>query len=163
MSQARSPLRHLEGALGWAIVGMLLTYGLVNLIGFISPFWAAWRHEAYYTESLTLLHAWQPITPWFSLCFLVAGWHLALAMRSMLARVAVFAVYALVPVAMIGSRFAQRAVQQADTPVPPQLPAVFSMVAGLYLALALMAFLALAWWTLRRTNRPIVAEEGAAR
>ena len=64
---------------------------------------------------------------------------------------------------MIGSRFAQRAVQQADTPVPPQLPAVFSMVAGLYLALALMAFLALAWWTLRRTNRPIVAEEGAAR
>lgn len=154
----KSPLRRLQGSLGWSIAGLLLTYGLINLIGFVSPFWAAWKYPGDLYASRNLLVAWQPITPWFSLCFVMAGWHLAMAMRSLPARGAVLVVYALVPVAMVGSSIARRVIEESGTPVPPQGSLIFAMMAGAYLAFAAITFLALAWWTLRSSNRPLVAE-----
>ena len=158
MIDSNPPLRRLQSALAWSLIGLLLTYGLINLIGFISPFWAVWRYPGDLHASMNLLHAWQPITPWFSLCFLVAGWHLAMAMRSLPARAAVFVLYALVPVAMIGSSVARRVMEQAGTPSPPQGPAIFNMMAVAYLAVTAVTILALAWWILRRSNRSLVAE-----
>src|SRR3546814_17678403 len=70
-------LQHVQRALGWCLVGVLLTYVLINAIGFVSPFWGLWRRPGDPGASSSLLHAWQQITPWFSICFAVAAWHLA--------------------------------------------------------------------------------------
>ena len=48
--------------------------------------------------------------------------------------------------------------EQAETPIPPQGPAIFNMMAVAYLAVAAVTILALAWWILRRSNRSLVAE-----
>ena len=154
--KAAGRFRHVQAALGWALAGLLLTRVLIYFIGFVSPFWGVWRYPGKLYVSHNLLEAWQPITPWFSVCFAVAGWHLAMAMRSLPARVGVVAMYALVPVAVIGSSFARRAIEAADAPVPPQGPALFAMLSGSYLMFATVAFVGLAWWSIRRTNQAVV-------
>src|SRR3546814_6784594 len=58
-------LRHVQRALGWCLVGLLLTYVLINAIGLVSPFWGLWRHPGDPGASSSLLNAWQSITPWF--------------------------------------------------------------------------------------------------
>lgn len=152
-NHAESNFRHVERALGWALAGLLLTHVLINAIGLISPFWGALLHPDEPRVSMDLLEAWQPVTPWFSICFAVAGWHLAGAARSAVARVGIVALFALVPVAIIGASFARRAIEQAGTPIPPQGPALFNMVGGMYAGFAAIAFIALAWLAIRRTNR----------
>src|SRR3546814_18821756 len=79
-------LQHVQRALGWCLVGVLLTYVLINAIGFVSPFWGLWRRPGDPGASSSLLHAWQQITPWFSICFAVAAWHLARTVQAMAAR-----------------------------------------------------------------------------
>src|SRR3546814_10270113 len=56
-------LQHVQRALGWCLVGVLLTYVLINAIGFVSPFWGLWRRPGDPGASSSLLHAWQQITP----------------------------------------------------------------------------------------------------
>src|SRR3546814_12192730 len=36
-------LQHVQRALGWCLVGVLLTSVLLNDLGFVSPFWGLWR------------------------------------------------------------------------------------------------------------------------
>lgn len=66
--------------------------------------------------------------------------------------------FALVPVAIIGARFARDAIEQAGTPIPPQLPSVFFMVSGMYLLFAATAFIALVWWSVRPARSPLADE-----
>ena len=122
-------LKHVQRALGWCLVGLLLTYALINVIGFASPFWGLWRHPGDPGASLSLLHSWQPITPWFSICFAVAAWHLARTVRATVARVGIVAMGVLVPVAHIGSSYAGLAMAQANAPGTPQLSAAVVMLA----------------------------------
>lgn len=153
-------LKHVQGALGWCLVGLLLTYALINVIGFVSPFWGLWRHPEDPGASLGLLHSWQPITPWFSICFAVAAWHLARTTRSMVARVGIVAMGVLVPVAHIGSSFASRAVEQTGSPVPPPLPAALDVLANAYLGLAALVFVVLVWRVVRRVNGLLESQAG---
>lgn len=147
-----SQLKHVQSALGWCLIGLLLTYLIINVIGFISPFWGHWLHPEDPGASLRLLHLWQPITPWFAVCFAVAAWHLAMTCQAIAARVCIIAMGALVPVAHIGSGFARRAMEQAASPVPPQLPAAMNMLANAYLGFTALAFIALIWRAVRQSN-----------
>lgn len=148
-------MRHVQSTLGWSLIGFLVTSVLINVIGFISPLWGQWMHPDDLYASLDLLHLWQPITPWFSVCFVIAAWHLAMTTRASAARVCVIAMGALVPVAYVGSSFARRAMAQADSPVPPQLPAAISVFATAYLWLAALVFLALVWRAVREANNSL--------
>src|SRR3546814_19294613 len=67
-------LKHVQRALGWCLVGVLLTYVLINDIGLVSPFWGLWRRPGNPGASSILLHAWQQITPPSSISFAVAPW-----------------------------------------------------------------------------------------
>lgn len=148
-------LQHVQRALGWCLVGVLLTYVLINAIGFVSPFWGLWRRPGDPGASSSLLHAWQQITPWFSICFAVAAWHLARTVQAMAARIGILAMGALVPVAHIGSSFARRAIDEAGSPVSPALPAAMDVLADAYLGLAALVFVALIWRAVRQSNRSL--------
>lgn len=150
-----SQLKHVQSALGWCLIGLLLTYVLINAIGFISPFWSYWRHPEDLYGRLSVLHFWQQITPWFAVFFAVAAWHLALTVQSTVARICIIAAGALIPVAFIASSFARRAVEQATSPVPPQVPALINMVANAYLELGGIAFIALVWRAVRQSNNSL--------
>lgn len=65
-------------SLGWFMAGLILTTGLVNLFGFASPFYGHMTGS----ESRALLSVGQLVTPWFGVCFAVAFWILARAMKS---------------------------------------------------------------------------------
>lgn len=145
-------LKHVQGALGWCLVGLLLTYALINVIGFASPFWGLWRYPGDPHASHGLLHFWQPVTPWFSICFVVAAWHLVKTVRATVARVGIVAMGVLVPVAHIGSSYAGLAMAQADAAATPQLSAAVVMLAEAYLGLAALAFVALAWRAVRESR-----------
>src|SRR5690606_26097942 len=119
--------------------GLLLIFLLPNIVGFVSPFWAYWAHPGDLHASRNLLHFWQPVFPWLSAFFLVAAWHLSLTFQSTLARVGVVVLGVLIPVAHVGASFAHRAMQQADTPVPSQLPAIAAVIANAYLGFAALA------------------------
>src|SRR3546814_12493511 len=98
-------LQHVQRALGWCLVGVLLTYVLINAIGFVSPFWGLWRRPGDPGASSSLLPAWQQITPWFSICFAVAAWHLARTVQAIASRSGLLAVGSLGPVANFGFIF----------------------------------------------------------
>ena len=148
-------LKHLQSALGWSLIGLLLTYVLINIIGFASPFWGLWRHPGDIHASHNLLRAWQPITPWFSVLFVVAAWHLAMTTRSMIARAAIVAAGFLVPVAHIGSRVARRAMEQAGPTTPFSLPATVDLLGSAYIGFAGLLFLFLVWRAIRMCNRAL--------
>lgn len=149
-----SQMKHVQSALGWWLIGVLLTQVLINLIGFISPFWAHWQHPGDLYASRDLLEFWQPITTWFSVAFVPAAWYLAKAFRSVVARVCIIALGVLVPVAHIGSTFAQRAMMQ-DPSLPHQLSSVVFAFGLIYTELATIAFIVLVWWVVRRCNDSI--------
>ena len=73
-----SSARAVSASLGWFAVGLVLTTGLVNLIGFASPFYG----RATGAESGDLLRIGQLVTPWLSLCFVVGFWLLARSFES---------------------------------------------------------------------------------
>lgn len=150
-----SQLKHVQSTLGWCLIGLLLTYVLINVIGFISPFWGYWLHPEDPYASRSLLRVWQPITPWFSICFAVAAWHLALACQSTAPRVCIIAMGALIPVAHIGSSFARRAMEQVGSPVSSPLPGAMNMLANAYLGLAALVFIALIWRVVRQSNNSL--------
>lgn len=131
-------LRHVQGALGWTLLGLLLTGVLINLIGFASPFWGLATEPGSPDASRSLLAFWQPIVPWFSALFVVAAWHLAMTTRTLAARAGVLAMGVLVPVAHIVAA----ARPQSTT----------ALLAEAYLALATLAFVALAWRAVRRSR-----------
>lgn len=145
-------LKHVQGALGWSLLGLLLTYLLINVIGFASPFWGAWMHPDAPDASRALLETLRPIVAVFSLCFLVAAWHLAMTARSVAARLGIVAMGILVPAAYIGATFARRALAASDAPIPPQEWAVIELACSVYLGFAALVFLALAWRALRNIH-----------
>lgn len=151
-------LKHVQSSLGWCLIGLLLTDLLINVIGFVSPFWGVWRHPGELYVSRDLLHFWQPIVAWFSICFVVAAWHLARTVRSTVARIGILAMGVLVVAAEVGSGFARRAMEQADSPVPPQLPATINVLAGIYLALVAIAYTALIWRAVRQSNSSLESQ-----
>lgn len=152
-----SQIKHVQSALGWYLIGLLLTAALISLIGFISPFWGLWQHPGDPYASRDLLEFWQPITAWFSIAFVPAAWHLARAFRSVAARTCIIALGVLVPVAHISATFAQRAIVQANSSVPHQPPDTIyifvDMVGNMYIGLASVVFFALLWWVVRQCNR----------
>src|SRR3546814_20952670 len=121
-------LQHVQRALGWCLVGVLLTYVLINAIGFVSPFWGLWRRPGDPGASSSLLHAWQSFTPWFSICFAVAAWHLPRTAQAMAARIGIVVLGALVPVAHVGASFARRTLDQDGSPVSPELSAPMARI-----------------------------------
>ena len=136
-------LKHLQRALAWSVAGLVLTSLLINLIGFASPFWGMATNPGSLDASRDLLKAWQPITPWFSVCFAMAGWHLAMTHRSTVARVVVVVLGLLVPVAHV---------------VPITVPeGLATLLAEAYLSLASLAFVVMAWRAVRRSNESIGA------
>lgn len=143
-------LKHVQSALGWCALGLLLTVVLINVIGLISPFWGLLLHPDDPYASRNLLNFWQPITPWFSVCFIVAAWHLALAFQSMAARVCVIVLGILVPVAYIGSGLIHRALEQATAPASLEL--FMSALANVYLGLVIPLFIFLVWRAVRKAN-----------
>src|SRR3546814_18038248 len=116
-------LRHVQRALGWCLVGLLLTYVLINAIGCVSPFWGLWRHPGDPGASSSLLHASQSITPCFSICFARAAWHLASTAHALPARLGLVVVGATVPVAPVDARVARRSIEPAGAPFSPELSA----------------------------------------
>lgn len=150
-----SQMKHVQSALGWWLIGLLLTQVLINFIGFISPFWNLWLHPEDHYGSRDLLHSWQPIATWFSIAFVPAFWYLAKAFESVVARVCTIALGVLVPMAHISSTFAQRAMMQADPSVPRQLSGTVYMFADMYVWLAFVVFIALVWWAVRQANHSI--------
>ena len=70
----------IRASLGWFIAGLLLTTGLVNLCGFLSPFYSHLTGA----ESRALLSFGQLVTPWFGVCFAIAFWLLSDSVRSVL-------------------------------------------------------------------------------
>lgn len=135
-------LKHLQGALGWTLLGLLVTEGLINLISFVSPFWGLATAPGSLEASRDLLKFWQPIVPWFSVVFVVAAWHLAMTTRTLAARAGVLAMGVLVPVAHVVAA------------APPKSMA--ALLAEAYLALVPLAFVALAWWAVRRSRAALV-------
>lgn len=73
--------RNVSASLGWFAAGLILTTGLVNLFGFVSPFYG----HATGTGSRDLLHFGQAVTPWMSVCFVVGFWLLARSSGSIVA------------------------------------------------------------------------------
>lgn len=147
-------LKHVQSALGWSLVGLLLTVVLLNAIGFVSPFWGLWRSPGDVDASRDLLRAWHPITPWFSILFAVAGWHLAMTMDNRVARVAVMALGVLIPVAHIGARLLGGTVEQAGSgPMP--LSAAIALFGDGVASLAGLVLLALAWRAVRLCNQAL--------
>src|SRR3546814_11972985 len=113
---------------------------MLNGIGFFRPFLGLWRRTGDPGASSSLLHAWQQITPWFSICFAVAAWHLARTVQEMAARIGILALGALVPVAHICSSFARRAIDEPCHPVTPALPADMGVLGDAYPALVTLVF-----------------------
>lgn len=66
-------------AIGWFLVGMLLTTFLLNAAAFLSPMWAAIRYgDIDAATHLSDLHNFAlKITPWFSAAYLAASWYIA--------------------------------------------------------------------------------------
>lgn len=147
-----SQLKHIQSTLGWFLVGLLMTYVLINIIGFVSPFWALWMYPEVSDASRNLLDFWQPITPWFSVCFVVAAWHLSLTARAMVARVCIVVMGVIVPIAYIGSSFTSRAIEQTEPLVATKLPAIMNILSNAYLGLATIIFISLIWRAVRQTN-----------
>lgn len=148
-------LKHLGSAIGWCLMGMLLTSLLINIIGLISPFWGHWMHPKDLSASRDLLKLWQVITPWFSVCFAVAAWHLAMAYQSLVARIGVIAMGALIPVAHVGSSFAARAMEQETSGASYRFLATINMLANAYFGLAALVFIALVWWVVRQLSESL--------
>lgn len=146
-------LKHAGSAIGWCLIGLLLTSLLMNIIGFISPFWGRWMHPEDLYASRNLLQFWQVITPWFSVCFAVAAWRLAMAYRRLAARVGIIAMGALIPVAHIGSSFAVQAMEQEASVSSYRFLATISMLANAYIGLAALVFIALVWWAVRQVSK----------
>lgn len=146
-------LKHVQSTLGWLLIGLIVTYASINVIGFISPFWGQWLHPGDPHASNDLLQFWRPITPWFSVCFVIAAWHLAMTLRSIVARVCVIVMGVLIPVAEIGSSFAQRATNHADSVNSPQATFFLDTLVNAYLGLAALIFIVLVWRAVRQTNK----------
>jgi hypothetical protein len=106
--KARSNIEYVERALAGVILGLLGTVVLVNILGFISPIWTAWRYEAA-EESLAhssdVLEIGRTIGPWFSLLFLYGAWQLAQTQKTTIGRWMITLVGALVPATFIGEVF----------------------------------------------------------
>lgn len=102
-------MKDVQSTLGWCVVGLLLTQALINVIGFASPFWGQWLHDGDPEASHNLLQFWQPVTPWFSACFLVAFWHIAKTVGPIVARIGVITLGGVVVAVEIGSSLARRA------------------------------------------------------
>ncbi|MCD9006262.1 hypothetical protein LDO31_08445 [Luteimonas sp. XNQY3] len=136
-------LVHLRRAVGWLLVALLATVALVNLIGFLSPFWGHWRHPGDASQSRALLDAVAPWTAVLSLLFLLPAWHLSRTLASPLARGAVLAMGALVVVADV---MVLRVAQASGDPVVAQL---VSSLAAAYPFVAFLVFIWLVWRALR--------------
>ena len=144
-------LEDMQRTLGWCLLGLLLTYVLINVIGFISPLWALWWHEEP-SKAGSLLHFWRPIAGWFSILFLAGSWHLSKTVRSTVARIGVLAMGALVVVAEVGSGFALRDVDQAESEALAHQLEALDIVASAYLGFAALVFIALIWHSVRQSN-----------
>ena len=78
--KTRANIEYVEHALAGVILGLLGTVVWVNILGFISPIWVAWRYETVEesaTHSRDVLELGRTIGPWFSLWFLHGAWQLA--------------------------------------------------------------------------------------
>ena len=76
---AINKIENIQRAITWLLLGLLGTFLFVNVLGALSPLWAAWRYETAeqtLSHSRDLLELAQIIGPWFSCLFIVAAWHL---------------------------------------------------------------------------------------
>jgi hypothetical protein len=103
--KARSKIEYVEKALAGVILGLLGTIVLVNILGFISPIWVAWRYETVeesVAHSRDVLELGRTIGPWFSLLFLYGAWQLAQTQKTIIGRWTITLVGALVSATYIG-------------------------------------------------------------
>ena len=136
-------LVHLRRAVGWLLVALLATVLLVNLIGFLSPFWGHMRHPGDASQSRVLLDAVAPWTAVLSLLYLLPAWHLSRTLASPFARGVVLAMGALVVVADV---WVLSLAPLRDDSLVAQL---VSSVAAAYPFAALLVFIGLVWRALR--------------
>jgi hypothetical protein len=140
-----SPIERIRKALSWVIFGLLGTVVLVNIFGFLSPFWAMWRYETaeeLAAHSRDVLELGRLIGPWFSLLFLYGSWHLGQAAKTNFGRWTITIGGALVSAAYIARLLLQFT---ADSLVGQ----LFSNLFSGFQFLSLLLFLVLVWRFLR--------------
>lgn len=142
-------LAHLRRAVGWLLVALLATVLLVNLIGFLSPFWGHMRHPGDASQSRALLDAVAPWTAVLLLLYLLPAWHLSRTLASPFARGVVLVMGALVVVADV---WVLSLAPLRDDSLVAQL---VSSVAAAYPFAALLVFIGLVWRALRIEIAPV--------
>lgn len=86
---ANSKIENIKRSITWVLLGLLGVFVFVNVLGALSPFWALWRYETAEeaaSHSRDLIEMARAITPWFSLLFVVAAWHLGKAAKTKIGR-----------------------------------------------------------------------------
>jgi len=151
-------LVHLRRAVGWCLVAVLATAMLLNVIGFVSPFWGLWRHPDDPAQSRALLHAARPWVTGLSALFLLPAWHLSRTLVSATARGVVLVMGALVVIADVAALVTERA--HSDPWTATVFARVVSSLAAIYPFCAFVVFTWLVWRALRIAT-PRQVEPGA--